>query len=203
MTSNGNQPDGGRTTAEQQTPPLAPAPETARPIPEPRASHYTVEFLVEIDGYHALIRGEDLTPIDMLSWTKRTVAGLKAQGFASVRRDVVINIPPPPAAAAAPARATRTEGEAPRRGREGQPLNAAAQRQDQPRGRGGQQRGGGGGGRPSAYHGEVYSMCPWCEGDIYDNRAKKAREGWKGPFFRCKDDGCGWIVWKGDGSYDG
>ena len=36
--------------------------------------------------------------------------------------------------------------------------------------------------------------CPTCGGETYDNRQKVAG-GWKGPVFKCKDKGCGWVQW--------
>lgn len=58
-----------------------------------------------------------------------------------------------------------------------------------------------GGARGSKYTGEIYEICPWCEGDMYDNRQKKANDpSWRGPWFKCKDDDCGFVVFKNDGT---
>lgn len=207
--------NGGHTTANEpppQTQELTPPAEQATPPAPPSASEYMIEFLVDIDGYHALIRGEHLTPTDVLAWTKRTIAGFKQQGFVNVRRDVVVNVaapPAPPAPRPAPQRSVQAES-----AEEFDQRQPARPQQRQQGGgggyqRGGQQRSGGGGqrqqggrGGAESYHGEIYQFCPECGGPIYDNREKKRRDGWKGPFFACKDrDDCGVVVWKGDGSY--
>lgn len=36
--------------------------------------------------------------------------------------------------------------------------------------------------------------CPTCGGECYDNREKRAG-GWKGPIYKCKNQGCGWVQW--------
>lgn len=70
---------------------------------------------------------------------------------------------------------------------------------------------GGGGGAPatagpvsgkaSKYKGPVYSACPKCSGDVYDNRQKKdSTPSWRGPWFKCKDEDCGWATFKTDGA---
>ena len=87
-----------------KTPPLAEAPQDVAPPSEPRPVYYSVEFLVEIDGYHVMIRGEQLTPADMLAWTQRTALALKERGVLPVRRDTTVNVQvAAPAAANAPA----------------------------------------------------------------------------------------------------
>lgn len=51
----------------------------------------------------------------------------------------------------------------------------------------------------AAYAGEVYTECPDCGADVYDNRTKKQRDSWKGPYFKCKNE-CGFVVFKPDGT---
>lgn len=36
--------------------------------------------------------------------------------------------------------------------------------------------------------------CPKCGGECYDN-AERIATGWRGPAFKCKDPGCGWVKW--------
>lgn len=40
----------------------------------------------------------------------------------------------------------------------------------------------------------VFTSCPNCSSEVYDNRQKVA-VGWKGPLFKCKDKECGWVKW--------
>jgi hypothetical protein len=155
---------------------LADAPTNVNPPPEPKPESYTVEFLVETpEGFHTLFRGEGLTGKEMLPWMLATSKGLKAKGFLPVRRDMAVDVKvdaPQPAEAPGP--------------RRGGGRNAGA----------GQQRPA----RVSKYTGEIYEECPWCNGDVYDNRQKKTdTPGWRGPWFKCKAD-CGFVVFKNDGT---
>lgn len=190
--------------------PLDAAPEVAPAPPlAPTPASYSCEFLVEMDGYHALIRGEGMSGAELLPWIRRQIDGLKSAGYKNVPRTQSVTVNTPPAPAPAPARTPAAPREpAPPR----QPARPAQDRQGgygQGGGYGGgggygqgggrpqrQQRGGGGGGRQ--YTGEVFGECPDCGARVWDNRIKKA-DGWKGPFFACRDD-CGFKIWKPDGS---
>jgi len=67
-----------------QAPPLADG-EGAKAV---APSTYSAEFLIETsEGYHVLIRGENLSPRDVMVWTKNASAELARQGFKRVRRD--------------------------------------------------------------------------------------------------------------------
>lgn len=39
--------------------------------------------------------------------------------------------------------------------------------------------------------------CPQCGGGVWDNAAKRAAGGWRGPAYKCKKE-CGFICWEAD-----
>lgn len=100
---------------EEQPPPqgeLGPAPTDVPQTPPAEPPYYSADVLVDVDGYHVMIRGEHLTPKDLGPFLKRLVGGLKSQGFAPVSRALDVDVTTPAAAAAAANGASGGGGEA-------------------------------------------------------------------------------------------
>lgn len=174
---------------------------------EPRISYGVRVFAKSPEGFVVeVVADEADRPMD---WLSRTTASLLRQKFAPVDPfpSPIFNIVPPPPEVVESNRGgpPGRQGPPPGRGGSGRPQG---QQQRGPQGGGQQQRGGGGGGgRRVVYRGTLYEECPWCRGDIYDNRQRKEDGSWKGPFYACKErappeGNCGWAVWKTDGTYD-
>jgi hypothetical protein len=164
--------------------------------PDNRISYGLRIFAASPDGFIVeIVADEEVRPME---WLTRTLDGLKRQNFVPVDPfpAPTINLAAaPPIAQPAPAE---------RRG----PPPGGGGRQNGPGGRqggrpGGGNRGGGqnNGGRNPRYVGEEYYECPWCRGEIFDNRKQKEAGTWKGGYYACKDRECGWVVWKSDGTY--
>lgn len=94
--------------------PLATAPTDIEP-PKPAAPlSYSAEFLFETaEGFHVLMRGNELTPRDAMTWAKSASKELAAQGFKPVRRDVSVTMAAPAAAAPGQPAAAASAGSGP------------------------------------------------------------------------------------------
>ncbi len=157
------------TTQQNQTRPLQNAPARVEPPTDPRPDRFRAEFIVKTEHGYQVA----ITAEDLTP--KDVIAWIKLtdKGLDVAGFAPVDRFP-----------AAQVHVEA-----------GAAPAADAPRGRGRPSGGGGG----SKYKGEVYTICPWCESDVYNNLPRKEREpNWRGPFFKCKE--CDFVVFKADGT---
>lgn len=111
-TQNPNQNNGHQTNG-QTAQPLQPAPTDVEAPKAAAPLTYSAEFLFETaEGFHVLMRGNELTPRDAMVWAKAASKQLAEQGFKPVRRDVHVTTTTAAAAAPGAAAAAGGSGEA-------------------------------------------------------------------------------------------